>query len=243
MSFTKYCHHHLSVHIQDMDISETSSTHTTTRTKDFSLSPLPSYKNPCRRTTSQLSWLPVANLVGNFPTNHPWWEVSAPKNWKPFTGITQFQRKHWEKHKMEKPFRLGMWEVPIPRSPLPWGDSRTSKAQEQQQSSFSGSSSSQRILLTPSGNVQFLLFPPRATINKLKALWHLICCLHLKLHLEMEQHKAELLPKAAPGATFLLLIKVIIFHVKHCSEPSRCGVWTETHNYPCNNSQLGRYFF
>lgn len=43
-----------------------------------------------------------------------------------------------------------------------------------------------------------LIIPPtRATINKLKVLEHLICCLHLKLPLEGEQHKVKLLPKAA----------------------------------------------
>lgn len=68
--------------------------------------------------------------------------------------------------------------------------------------------------------------PPRAIINKLKVCWHLICCSHLKLHLEVEQHKVKLLPKAASGAAFLLLIKVIIFQIKHCSEPSRCMMQT-----------------
>lgn len=220
MSLTKYCHHHLSVHIQIMDISETSSTPTTTR---ISLCHhYPPIKPPCRSTSSQLSWLPVADLVGNFPANHPWWEVSAPKNWKPFTGITQFPRKRWEKHKMENSLRLGMWEVPG----LHWGDSSSSSRAP----SFSGFSSSQRFLLTPAGNVQLSLLPPRAMISKLTALWHLICCLHLKLHLEGEQHKAKLPPKAAPGPAFPLLIRVIIFHIKHCSEPSRCVIWTEIHN-------------
>lgn len=87
----------------------------------------PPINTPCRGTTNQLSWLPVADLVGSFPTNHPWWEVSAPKNWKPFTGITQFESKRWEKHKVEKPFRLGMW-VRGSHSQVSahWGDSRTS---------------------------------------------------------------------------------------------------------------------
>lgn len=134
----------------------------------LSLSPL-SYKFPFRRTTNQLSWGPVADLVGNFPTHHLWWEVSAPKNWNPFTGITRFQRKCWEKQKREKPFRLGMWEVPIPRSPVHWGDSRTSKPQ-QQQNSFSGFSLLQRFLLVPAGDVQFSLLLPRAAMNKLKVL-------------------------------------------------------------------------
>lgn len=50
----------------------------------------PPIKTPCR-TTNHLSWGPVADLVGNSPTHHLWWEVSAPKNWNPFTGITDFK--------------------------------------------------------------------------------------------------------------------------------------------------------
>lgn len=152
---TKNCHHHLSVHIQNMDIAENSSTHATKRIS--TCLHYPPVKSPCRRTTNQLSWLPAADLVGNFPTNHPWWEVSALENWKPFTGITEFQRQRWEKQEMEKPFRLGMREVPIH-----WGDSRTSKPQQQQQSSCSGFSSSQRFHLTPAGNVQSSLSLPKS---------------------------------------------------------------------------------
>lgn len=128
----------------------------------------PPINTPCRRTTIQLFWLPAADLVGSFPINHPWWEVSAPKNWKPFTGITQFQRKCWEKHKKEKSFRLGMGEVPILRSPVHWDDSRTSHPSTSRAPSeaFPHSKDFSGLWLTPAGNIQFSLFPLRATINK-----------------------------------------------------------------------------
>lgn len=56
MSLTKYCHHHLPVHIQNMDISQNTSIHAS---KITSLCHhYPPIKTPCRRTTHQLSWLP-----------------------------------------------------------------------------------------------------------------------------------------------------------------------------------------
>lgn len=99
----------------------------------------------------------------------------------------------------------------------------------QQQSSFSGFSSS-KDFTHASRKRSILVIPPRAIINKLKVLWHLICCLHLKLHLEVEQHKVKLLPEAASGPALLLPVKVIIFQIKQCSEPSRCMIWPEILN-------------
>lgn len=237
MSLTKYYHHPLSVHIQNTDISENSSTHATEMI--YLCHHHPPINTPCRGTTNKLSWLPVADLVGSFPANHPWWEVSAPKNWKPFTGITQFESKRWEKHKVEKPFRLGMWEVPIPRSLLTEGTAgpQIPAAAELLQRLFLIPKIFASLWLTEASRKRSILnTPPRAITNKLKVCWHLICCSHLKLHLEVEQHKVKLPPKAASGAAFLLLIKVIIFQIKHCSEPSRCIMQTEIPIYPCNNS-------
>lgn len=235
MSLTKYCHHPVSPYPKHGYFRKQLRSR---YQNDLSLSPPSSYKYPMQENNKP-TWLPVADLVGSFPTNHPWWEVSAATNWKPFIGITQFRRKCWEKHEMEKPFRLGMWELPIPRSLLTevTAEPQIPAAAELLQWLFLIPKVFASLWLTEASRKHSILnTPPTAIINKLKVWWHLICCSHLKLHLEVEQHKVKLLPKAASGPAFLLLIKVIIFQIKHCTEPSRCMIQTETHNYPCNNS-------